>query len=223
MADNALKTLFKNIANSIRSKTGETGSIKPSDFPAKITSIQIGSSDAKLMNTIHGLVNKDEALTSGKDGLLTIPTILADNGNIFITANSYALAGFTNALYAKFHNTTWFYAYSLAYCPKLKIVEVEIDDSGQGLGVTFHPYSLYNNTALESIIVRFTGTEFTSTATFGVQLGEGNGILEGTNSTFYIYVSRVMYDAVVASNPKYSSRIRKLEDYPDIDNWYSNL
>ena len=85
------------------------------------------------------------------------------------------------------------------------------------------PYSLYNCTALESIIVRFTGTEFTSGLTFGRALGEGNGILEGTNNTFYIYVSSVIYDKAVENNAPYSSRIRKLEDYPDIDNWYSNL
>lgn len=40
---NALGTLFQDIANAIRSKTGETGSMKPIEFPDKIISIEAGS------------------------------------------------------------------------------------------------------------------------------------------------------------------------------------
>ena len=220
---NTLGILFKNIADAIREKTGDTATMKPNDFPTKISDIKADSSDSGLMNVIKGLVGRDATETSGTTGLLAIPKVMASNGNVVITLNEYARAGFDDAEYAKFNGTTWYYDYSLAYYKKLRIVEVEIDDTSQGLGVMFGPYSLYGCTMLESLIIRFTGTEFTSSVKIGVLLGSGNGILEGTNNTFYIYVSRVLYDKAVANNSPYSGRIRKLEDYPDIDNWQDNL
>ena len=43
---NALGTLFQNIASAIRAKTGETGTMKPAEFPTQIASIEVGSSGA---------------------------------------------------------------------------------------------------------------------------------------------------------------------------------
>jgi hypothetical protein len=40
---NALGTLFSDIANAIRGKTGDTGTMKPAEFPAAITGISVGS------------------------------------------------------------------------------------------------------------------------------------------------------------------------------------
>lgn len=42
MADNVLGTLFGDIANAIRSKTGDTATMKPSEFPTKILEIEVG-------------------------------------------------------------------------------------------------------------------------------------------------------------------------------------
>jgi hypothetical protein len=42
MADNVLGTLFGDIANAIRSKTGDTAKMKPSEFPTKILGIEVG-------------------------------------------------------------------------------------------------------------------------------------------------------------------------------------
>jgi hypothetical protein len=39
---NALGTLFGDIANAIRSKTGDTATMKPIDFPTKILGIEVG-------------------------------------------------------------------------------------------------------------------------------------------------------------------------------------
>lgn len=44
MADNVLGTLFGDIADAIRTKTGETAKMKPNEFPAKILAIQGGGS-----------------------------------------------------------------------------------------------------------------------------------------------------------------------------------
>lgn len=42
---NALKTLFQNIADAIRAKTGDTATMKPAEFPEKIAAIDTGSGD----------------------------------------------------------------------------------------------------------------------------------------------------------------------------------
>lgn len=39
---NALSTLFGDIADAIREKSGETGTMKPAEFPDKIAAIQVG-------------------------------------------------------------------------------------------------------------------------------------------------------------------------------------
>ena len=42
MADNVLGTLFGDIADAIRTKTGDTAKMKPNEFPAKILEIEVG-------------------------------------------------------------------------------------------------------------------------------------------------------------------------------------
>jgi len=45
MADNVLGTLFGDIADAIRTKTGDTAAMKPMDFPMKISEIEVGSGE----------------------------------------------------------------------------------------------------------------------------------------------------------------------------------
>jgi len=45
---NVLGTLFGNIANAIREKTGETGTMKPAEFPDKIKEIEVGGGGAQF-------------------------------------------------------------------------------------------------------------------------------------------------------------------------------
>lgn len=222
---NALKTLFLDIADAIRNKTGDTGTMKPADFPTKISEIQTGTSDEALSNTLYGLVAKNEEYTSGKEELLMIPQVITNSGNNLGNLAEYALAGFKYAKYAKINGIGWIYDYALAYNPNLQIVEFEYDVETFALGFILRSYSLYNDTLLESIIIRYDGDtlpESTADVFLGNGLGD-TGVLYGTNNTFYVYVSSILYDMTVANNPNFSSRIRKLEDYPDIDNWYENL
>ena len=44
MAENVLGALFSNIANAIREKTGNTATMKPAEFPAKILDIETSRS-----------------------------------------------------------------------------------------------------------------------------------------------------------------------------------
>lgn len=50
---NALGTLFQNIASAIRAKTGETGTMKPAEFPEKIAAIETGGgSDVEIVDDV---------------------------------------------------------------------------------------------------------------------------------------------------------------------------
>lgn len=67
---NALGTLFQNIAAAIRAKTGDTGTMKPAEFPEKIASIPIGGGgDIELLENME--VDVD---FSGGNQLLSVPT-----------------------------------------------------------------------------------------------------------------------------------------------------
>ena len=63
---NALNNLFTDIADAIRSKTGETDTMKPTDFPTKIEGISSGSaggggidtSDENMQNFAFNFVAK---------------------------------------------------------------------------------------------------------------------------------------------------------------------
>lgn len=222
---NALGRLFQDIADAIRSKTGDTSTMKPSDFPTKIRGIEAGG-DNEYAEIIYGIVSRKEEYTSGKSGLLKVPPVVsADNGNSLISLSSYTMAGYSRALYAQFSGQTWIYDYALGYNAKLKLVDFELTSDNSGLGFMLLPYSLYGCTALESLIIRYDGEEAypNDAILIGQGLGSGTGVLEGTNDTFYIYVSSSIYDIVVAKNPTYRSRIRKLEDYPDVDTWMDNI
>lgn len=75
---NALGTLFQNIASAIRAKTGETGTMKPAEFPEKIAAIETGGGsdvdiqdDVKIVpdfssgNFIIDLTESNQAIRSG--------------------------------------------------------------------------------------------------------------------------------------------------------------
>ena len=50
--ENVLGTLFGNIADAIRSKTGDMGTMKPVEFASKIEAIEVGASNKiKYLNT----------------------------------------------------------------------------------------------------------------------------------------------------------------------------
>lgn len=67
---NVLAELFKNTANAIREKTGESGKMKPAEFPEKIRAIEAsgGSGEAELESLIvteNGIYHPKESLEIG--------------------------------------------------------------------------------------------------------------------------------------------------------------
>lgn len=65
MADNVLGTLFQNIADAIRSKTGDTGKMVPNDFPNEILSIEVGGGGGGGTSSVKVQYGWAEQFTSG--------------------------------------------------------------------------------------------------------------------------------------------------------------
>lgn len=70
---NELRTLFQDIADAIKDKTGSTDTMKPAEFPAKIAAIPVGSGGAT-------------STMIGKSGSIDGST-LSDRTNVTITHN----------------------------------------------------------------------------------------------------------------------------------------
>lgn len=218
------ETTMTAIADAIRAKTGDTDLILPSDMPTQIESISSGGATdeeiTSLKNQVYGLAVGKCEYVSGKKNLLDLTTIMTPDGLISGGYSDYAMAGM-DCVYARAQSLMSLTKYTFGYCKKLKIFDVSPVETFTS--VWFAPTCFYGSTALESLIVRvqnadtkiFLGLETGSAAANLTQL-------DGINDSFYIYVSSVCYDTTVSTNPKYSGRIRKLEDYPAIDNWYEN-
>lgn len=78
---NALGTLFGDIANAIRSKTGKEGTMKPIEFPSEILNITVGSSNFRATSGIITTSNENTV-----NGVLTINHNLGIKPDIMIVA-----------------------------------------------------------------------------------------------------------------------------------------
>lgn len=101
---NALGTLFQNIAAAIRAKTGETGSMKPSEFPEKIASIETGGGgDIEICDDVvivpdfssgNHAIDLTDSMQAIRSGYVEKPTNLT-SGNI---KKGITIAGVTGTL-----------------------------------------------------------------------------------------------------------------------------
>ena len=85
---NVLGTLFGDIAEAIRSKTGEAGTMKPAEFPDKIAGISVGGTGGDGEWVIaSGTVDANGATQTVTHGLGVIPDIVT------VTLNSSGVGG----------------------------------------------------------------------------------------------------------------------------------
>lgn len=92
MADNVLGTLFGDIANAIRSKTGEpeTAKMKPSEFPTKILGIEVGGGA-----TVEDIIPEQEL------------TFVYDESNGVYTLGGHNLFNITSIALGKEYKVVW--------------------------------------------------------------------------------------------------------------------
>ena len=80
---NVLGTLFQDIANAIRAKTGGTGTMKPAEFPAQISSIVAGDGIEWLVAS--GSIARSDVEANGiqtvEHGLGVVPDIIVVTAN----------------------------------------------------------------------------------------------------------------------------------------------
>ena len=215
----ALSDLFRDIAAAIKSKTGSTTKLKPIDFPKAINEMPIGDNVlseryAKIINCLRN--RKTKGLTD-KEGLFYIPEIY-EGGKLNVGLSEYSYTGFDDMQYCKLDSVFLVNNYSIAHNPELKILDISVPDAPFD-GIIFYENALYGCNKLESIIIRPNSAGSMDYASFET------GATNNTNSTFLVYVPTACYDACVSEqiniNSGMASRFRKLEDYPEIDNWNS--
>lgn len=214
---NVLGDLFKDIANAIREKSGETSSMKPAEFPEKILEIEGGGDTAVSdynLKLAYAMMTRDAKPLSGDSTILELKGFKTPDGGILGSMNEYSFAGFTKLEKFTFSDVVSVYNNALLGNSALKIIDAT---ASTGLAVFgFLSGALNGCTALESVIVRDGGAGINSVIF-------QSGSTTGSNSTFYVYVPSAYYDTIVANISSDAdvpaSRYRKLEDYPAIDKW----
>ena len=92
-----LKALFTAIANSLRSKTGSTGTIVADDFPSVIDSLSTGGITPTGTKTIN--TNGSHDVTNYATAQVAVPVGVTPSGNKTITENgTYDVASYANAI-----------------------------------------------------------------------------------------------------------------------------
>lgn len=81
---NVLGTLFQNIANAIREKTGDTGTMKPAEFPEKIATISAGSGDDTVLTGVEITPNfaSGNQTVTAEDGTVMKSVVLLKPSNL---------------------------------------------------------------------------------------------------------------------------------------------
>ena len=114
---NVLATLFSDIANAIRNKTGLIGKITPKDFPVYINSIKVGGGEngdePKQWKFASGEVTPTGGALTINHGLGVVPDIIyvqndkrsADDKGVFVSAMQFSTA-FTEAMNGNGADTT---------------------------------------------------------------------------------------------------------------------
>ena len=138
MAENVLGVLFKNIADAIRSKTGNAGTLVPNQFPTAINSIktEVVSSDIEVihdaLDEISGEPIGEIILSSGDCGE-QVAYVLKDDGSLRI----YGDGRITSAPWAAEH--------------KNAIVEVIIEEGVTSIGDSEWIDAFYGCSRIESV------------------------------------------------------------------------
>lgn len=158
---------------------------------------------------------RDASYTSGDSKVFIFDNFITPTGMTIGTVAPYAFAGFGGVEKMKITGTAMHGGFAFAGDEALKIIDITANPIVPS--IAFLPDALNGCTALEALIARASSEGLNIVNFF-------NGATTGSNSTFCVYVPSAYYDAVlplITQNGEISAdRVRKLEDYPEIDNWY---
>jgi hypothetical protein len=202
---NVLGTLFGNIASAIREKTGETGTMKPAEFPDKIKEIEVGNGEyyQKLAETL--MLRNPSIMGTGN--VLNLAGFVTSDGRTLGTVNSYSFAGFKTVTGMQFTDVLFFSENAFRDCASLKVID---NTAPAEFACGFLAGSLNDCPAIEALIIRGT-----TNATVNIN--------HGGTSDFYIYVPDELYDEVISNiDPTYhlpAERYRKLGEWPEVNYW----
>ena len=230
---NVLGELFGDIANAIREKTGDTATMKPAEFPSKINGIEVGGGsggeiidgvDPYYQDLAQALITRNAEYLSEDPTILPMKGFVTSTGGVLATVAPYAFAGFKDVEKITISDTLFVNPYAFAGNKKLKIIDITAPRFNTG-SVAFYGNSLYECSALQSVIVRDggIGLEYVNFFKNDMSGADYGGV--GANDTFCVYIPSAYYDSVVANVNAATniavptSRYRKLEDYPAINNW----
>lgn len=199
---------LENISDAIRAKNGFSTQYRPKDMAAAITNLPTGGGGGEGSSTS----------TNAQGGPLTVADVFNHNIGRLIDSNieqvfSWALCANNTMTVAILPNATNILNDSFSYCSNLERVEInaqQIDSK-----------AFYQCSKLTVLINRYVGSippfGETGGTIFENQTFIGTPIDSGTG---YIYVPRSMIDIYTNSGlwDEYTSKIRAIEDYPDIVN-----
>lgn len=230
-----LGQLFADIASAIREKTNETGKIKPSEFPEKIKNMD-SSIDTYNLGLAEMLMTRNAGHFNYDDSdiyKLSLRGFKMSGGSTLGSLSPYSFAGFQQLKGIRVTDVMYISENTFAGDEALKIIDITVPDVVDGC-VFVNKQTIDTNTwetielnegaltgcvSLESIIVRG-GEKGLKIVTFRPKSAYGS------SNNFYVYVPTKYYDTVISNIPSNSpvskSRYRKLEDYPEIDNWYDS-
>lgn len=216
---NVLGELFSDIAQAIRGKTGDTATMKPAEFPAKIAAIEGGGGGTEIVDGVdpyyldlaETLMVRDATRLTGDAKTLSLKGFIRADGSTIGNLPAYSFAGFRDVENMVFSDVIMVNEYALRDCGNLKILDITAGSQADLIG--FAQNSLAGCSALETVILRSGGA--------ALRFASVNAS-NGANETFYVYVPAADYDTIVgnlSSNNVPASRYRKLEDYPAVDRW----
>lgn len=208
------KSSLTAIADAIRAKTGKADAIPLLSMPSEIEGIVSGGVDEYYQRLAEAVLKRDAKYLDGDATVLSMQSFKTGSGDTLASLAPYSFAGFTSVEKMKFTDVLWALANAFAGNSKLKIIDISVTTANPKCALMEN--ALNGCSALEAVIFR--------PSEDGQLTGAWVHNNHGSNNTFYIYVPSAYYSTVIANKPDIylpESRYRRLEDYPEIDNWNS--
>lgn len=170
--------------------------------------------DPYYSDLAYTLMTRDAKHLSGNERFLQLKGYKTPEGSTLGNLLGYSFAGFNKVEGMSFSDLMIVQENAFCGCSKLKVLDFTVTN---GIGMMPLEGSLNTCDALEAVIFRG------DTAFHSINVN----VNHGSAANFYIYVPEAYYDTIISKLSSLAgaitdtSRFRKLEDYPEVDNWIS--